>query len=97
MTDSSIDHELSGISYEAGKEIRVIDLEWCSSADALNLTDMKDVDSNEVYEPFLSTTTMNGLRVTIFNTIDVVNLLLDSGYNYVLTGKLNQDCIEVRI
>ncbi|KZS06543.1 Uncharacterized protein APZ42_029972 [Daphnia magna] len=94
LTDSSIDHELSGISYEAGKEIRVIDLEWCSSADALNLTDMKDVDSNEVYEPFLSTTTMNGLRVTIFNTIDVVNLLLDSGYNYVLTGKLNQDCIE---
>ena len=39
---------------------------WCSSADSFNLTDKKDDDLNEVYEPFLSSTTMNdGLRVTI--------------------------------
>jgi hypothetical protein len=97
LTDSSIDHELSGINYEAGKEIKVIDFEWCSLADAFNITYKKDVYSNEVYEPFLSIITLNGLIVTILSTIVVVIFLLDSGYSYVLTGKLNQDCIEVSI
>ncbi|KAI9557304.1 hypothetical protein GHT06_017131 [Daphnia sinensis] len=68
LTDPSIEHELFGIMNEEGKEIKVIDLEWCSLADTFNLTDNKYDDSNEVYEPFLSSTTMNGLRVTILST-----------------------------
>jgi hypothetical protein len=35
--------------------------------------------------------------VTIMSTIDIVELLLRENYKYVLTGKLNQDCIEVII
>ncbi|KZS02375.1 Uncharacterized protein APZ42_000608, partial [Daphnia magna] len=46
------------------------------------------------YEPFLSKVTLNGLRVTILSTVDIVGLLLKENYKYVLTGKLNQDCIE---
>lgn len=29
------------------------------------------------------------------STIDIVEFLLSEDYKYVLTGKLNQDCIEV--
>lgn len=46
--------------------------------------------------PFLSKTTMDGLRVTILSTIALVDQLFSLGYLYVLTGKFNQDCIEVR-
>jgi hypothetical protein len=53
--------------------------------------------SDVIYEPFLSKVTLNGLRVTILSTIDIVEFLLKENYKYVLTGKLNQDCIEVRI
>lgn len=99
--DSYKPNELDDIQHEKDKATTVIELEWCSIADLLNVADNVDNESTEVseivYEPFLSSTTMNGLRVTILSTIDVVNFLLDSGYKYVLTGKLNQDCIEVNI
>lgn len=45
---------------------------------------------------FLSETTMYALRVTILSTISLTNELFDTyKYKYVLTGKLNQDCVEV--
>ncbi|KAI9556036.1 hypothetical protein GHT06_018603 [Daphnia sinensis] len=37
---------------------------------------------------------LNGLRVTIMSTIDVVEPLLRENYRNVLTGKMKQDCIE---
>ncbi len=81
-----------------------IDLEWGSWADTVNAASSSQTESEEsedvaevVYEPFLSKITLNGLRVTIMSTIDVVELLLRENYKYVLTGKLNQDCIEVII
>lgn len=48
---------------------------------------------------FASTVTMNGLRVTIASIIEITEFLLrkDDPYEYVLTGKLNQDLIEVSI
>lgn len=99
--DSYKPNELDDIQHEKDKATTVIDLEWCSIADLLNVADNVDNESTEVseivYEPFLYSTTMNGLRVTILSTIDVDNFLLNSGYKYVLTGKLNQDCIEVNI
>lgn len=46
---------------------------------------------------FASTVTMNGLRVTIASIIDIIEFVLRKydPYKYVLTGKLNQDLIEV--
>nr|CAH0109971.1 unnamed protein product [Daphnia galeata] len=44
---------------------------------------------------FASSLTLSTLRVSILSTIDLVDELLDMGFEYVLTGKLNQDCIEV--
>jgi len=47
-------------------------------------------------EEFLTKHTAEGLRVTLQSTIDLVNYLLnDWGFAYVLTSKLNQDCLEV--
>lgn len=45
---------------------------------------------------FASDLTLTTLRVTILKTIDIVeHLLRNVGFIYVLTGMLNQDCIEV--
>lgn len=45
---------------------------------------------------FLTKTTTEGLRISLQSTIDLVNYLLnDCNFSYVLTGKLNQDCLEV--
>lgn len=45
---------------------------------------------------FLTTTTAEGLRVTLRSTIELTNYLLwDCGFEYVLTGKMNQDPLEV--
>ena len=46
---------------------------------------------------FVSKTTANALRVTIQSFIGVTELLFLHKAIYVLTGKLNQDCLEVRI
>lgn len=48
-------------------------------------------------KPFASQTTLEALRVTIFSTIELTNHLFSNevNYDFVLTGKLNQDCIEV--
>ena len=46
---------------------------------------------------FASQTTLQALRMTLFSTIELTDHLLsdDIGYDFVLTGKFNQDCIEV--
>lgn len=45
---------------------------------------------------FLTMTTAEGLRVTLRSTIELPNYLLwDCGFEYVLTGKMNQDPLEV--
>lgn len=47
-------------------------------------------------EEFLTNQTAQGLRVTISSTIDLSTYLLKScGYDYVLTGKMSQDPLEV--
>lgn len=45
---------------------------------------------------FLTDSTAEGLRVTILTTIELTNfLLLNCGFKYVLTIKLNQDPLEL--
>ena len=53
--------------------------------------------SVEYPEEFLTKSTGNGLRVTIKSTIDLCKDLLNSGkFKFVLTSKMNQDCLEVK-
>ena len=46
---------------------------------------------------FCSPQTLEGLRVTIRSVLDVMDSMFQQGFKYVLTGKLNQDCLEVRV
>ena len=46
--------------------------------------------------PFVATTTNKAFRITINSYISVIEyLLFEMNFKYVLTGKFNQDCIEV--
>lgn len=45
---------------------------------------------------FLTQSTAQGLRVTLKSTVELSKYLLENcNFKYVLTGKLNQDCLEV--
>ena len=57
----------------------------------------KDFTVRPILPPaFVSMTTLKGLRVTIRSVIDMVDLLLQTDeFEFVLTGKFNQDCLEV--
>lgn len=46
---------------------------------------------------FLTKQTVEGLRVTIKSTIELSKYLLDIGFDYVLSNKMNQDKLEVII
>lgn len=54
-------------------------------------------------DQFLTSSTAEGLRVTILSTLNMIdylyNLSVDDEkvFKYVLTAKLNQDCVEVII
>lgn len=63
---------------------------------ALNNTEIHSKISKENFRPFLSDTSLKAMRVTVTSTIQLVEFLLGGcNYDYVLTGKFNQDCIEV--
>jgi hypothetical protein len=53
-----------------------INLEWCFWAGTVDVESSSQTESEDmaevVYEPFLSKITLNGLRVKILSTIDVV-------------------------
>ncbi|CAI6359121.1 unnamed protein product [Macrosiphum euphorbiae] len=52
--------------------------------------------NNKINESdFLTKQTAEGLRVTIQSTIDLTTYLLDIGFHYVLTNKMNQDKLEI--
>ena len=69
-----------------------------SNVDARFKEDVR-IGEDQPIPMFASTVTMNGLRVTIASIIEITEFLLrkDDPYEYVLTGKLNQDLIEVSI
>lgn len=47
-------------------------------------------------DEFLTQTTAEGLRVTLRSTIEMSRYLLEKcNFTYVLTGKMNQDSLEV--
>jgi len=49
-------------------------------------------------DEFLTISTYEGLKITIKSTNDLVEYLLNEcGFEYVLSAKINQDCLEVKI
>jgi len=49
-------------------------------------------------DEFLTISTAEGLKITIKSTIDLVEYLLNEcGFEYVLSAKINQDCLEVKV
>ncbi len=47
---------------------------------------------------FASLETLVALQVTICSTLGIVEYLInDLGFSYVLTGKITQDCLEVKL
>jgi len=51
--------------------------------------------SPEQQKKFLSQQTCHGLRITLHSTLELALLLLADGFHYVLSGKFNQDPLEV--
>lgn len=47
--------------------------------------------------PFASKETMLGLIITMTSTPEIIDYLVaEYGFSYVITAKLNQDCLEAR-
>lgn len=65
-------------------------LEW------LNTWEKMFKDGKIEKTDFLTSSTAEGLRVTIMSTIELSTYLLECcGFRYVLSGKMNQDPLEV--
>ncbi|EFX66100.1 hypothetical protein DAPPUDRAFT_263683 [Daphnia pulex] len=45
-------------------------------------------------QPFVAPTSINMLRITLVNIIQLTEYLLNNGFDSVMTGKYNQDCLE---
>ena len=67
----------------------------------LNITEQehqsRDKHSSSPSEMFCSATTLKALRLTIISAKSLTEELLENGFHTVLTGKMNQDPIEVKI
>lgn len=64
------------------------------------LNDWESVVTNRNIQSgeFLTDATVQGLRVTIESTIDLsIHLIENCNFDYVLTGKICQDPLEVKI
>lgn len=78
----------------------VVDLKWDTWVQGIETSQdiiPTDIQDDRICKPFLSKVTLNLLRVTILSTTKLVDMLFTFDYKYVLTGKFNQDCIEVMI
>lgn len=63
---------------------------------SLDDTEAHADESKEHAKPFVSDTSLKAMRVTLTSAIELVEFLLNKcNYSFVLTGKFNQDCIEV--
>lgn len=66
-------------------------LEW------LNEWEQRVIDNKIKPKHFLTNNTAEGLRVTLTSTLEICTYLKEKyGIQYILTGKINQDDVEVR-
>lgn len=82
----------------------ITDVNWPSKKKKLYemltvLDETEDIynESNKRDTMFASTTTIRGWRTSIKSTIGIVEDLFAENYSFVLTGKFNQDALEVSI
>ena len=61
----------------------------------LHSYEVDPVNDCKVTKMFMATTTLRSWRITVLSTIALTEKMLNAGYFTVLTGKLNQDPIEV--
>ena len=72
--------------------------QFSSLEDAINFIDTWEqnlIDKKISESQFLTNQTSEGLRVAIKSTIELTNQLLEDGFHYVQTNKMNQDKLEV--
>ncbi|XP_033217745.1 uncharacterized protein LOC117173352 [Belonocnema kinseyi] len=66
--------------------------------DWLDAWEQRVLDGTLEKKDFLTESTAHGLRVTLHSTIELSHYLLEKcKFDYVLTGKINQDSLEVRL
>lgn len=65
-----------------------------SSSDTMTCP-VRCVDLNSTYLNTHGTLQLEALRLSIFSIKNLTNDLLPDNYTFVLTGKFNQDCIDV--
>lgn len=80
----------------------IIDVSWPSKKkklkemlDVLDKTEDAHTKSNKKNMMFASTTTIRGWRTSIKSAISIIEDLFIENYSFVLTGKFNQDALEV--
>ena len=86
-------HDKEGITVEnwaTKKKVLDVMLEVLSHTERIYLKDKSR-------KMFCSTTTLRGWRITIKSVIVLTEKLFNTDYDIVLTGKLNQDPVEVKI
>ena len=65
--------------------------------DAVNETEAFSKSSEKNARPFLSDTSLNAMRLTLTSAMELIDFLLkECDFQFVLSGKFNQDCLEVR-
>ncbi|KZR97652.1 Uncharacterized protein APZ42_007352, partial [Daphnia magna] len=63
--------------------------------ETLDAIEMTETISAELkLTPFMSQTTLEALRLTLHSFIALTEDLLNNSYDFILTGKFNQDCVE---
>lgn len=62
---------------------------------AIETTERCYRESKKSHKTFASTTTLRGWRISILSAIAIVEQQFNADYKFVLTGKLNQDPLEV--
>lgn len=55
----------------------------------------REQNSDGPSEMFCAITTLKALRLTVHSTMALTEEMLENDFNYVLTGKFNQDPVEV--
>lgn len=61
----------------------------------LSRTEKSYQESKKQKKMFVSMTTLRGWRISILSTIEILEELFTENYSFVLTGKFNQDALEV--
>ena len=63
---------------------------------AINETEDHSLESKSNGRPFFSDASLMAMRITVISAIELIEFLLKTcKYDFVLSGKFNQDCLEV--